>query len=171
MGYMAHSASHTTIVGDINEILDHMRQNHTPKKSPSHMERDEKERVQRVRHYNRFVGKDTEESYYRVVTVCKLLFYDITHHTNMHIISRYAEGIDSISPEDIEKIYYDSPGEDYVVKTPDTEYRIYKGDIRRIYRFYCDIPDSVEYDLVCDGSQVYTTAKHNETVRIPVFSK
>ncbi|MBN1785977.1 MAG: hypothetical protein JW825_03155 [Candidatus Methanofastidiosa archaeon] len=168
---MPEAQKHTKIINDVLSIIDHMRNNldlymvENAIEEPSEQQIEEGKAVR----YGIFKNDNERDHYYSDVAICRFLFYDIANGTNIEKLSRYNPGIANIDPGKIEKVYYDEESEEFVIRVADEDFRIYRGDIRYIYPFYCQFNDSIEYELVFDGDKAYSYPKFNDGFEITIF--
>ncbi|MHC1609962.1 MAG: hypothetical protein ACXQS3_07115 [Candidatus Methanofastidiosia archaeon] len=160
----------TAILGKVEDLLEFLKNDGSLKEKSIALSQDIEIRG-RINYYSSFLNLDKGEQYYRNVTICKLIYYDLCNKTNLHLLSQYAPGIENIDQKDILKVRFYPKYEEFVIFTKDKTYTIYKGDIQYIYRFYCQVPDIQEFELVYDGDGVFTFSKFNDEDKIPVFEQ
>ena len=166
---MARKPPHTRVLGDMDALIAFLRQTHVP--APPSANEEAEDTSWRVRQYERFTDLDPEESYYRIVSVCKLLYRDLASGASRAHLERYAPGIAGLDVSALVRIRYDAEAEEYVILAKGAEYRIYRGDIRYLYPLYCIVPDAAEYELAYDGEDVVSYSLISDTDPIPVFSQ
>jgi len=152
------------IINDVSSVLEHMKENRD-------FYLQQREPVQtivstprkRSPRYDLFLNDTERDHYFSDVTLCRFLFFDIARKTNLEGLKRYLPKIAEIDYREIEKIYYESESEEFVIRTKNDELRIYRGDMRYIYPFYCQVRDPIEYELVFEDDKVYSIDKFNDS--------
>ncbi|RZN46195.1 hypothetical protein EF808_05930 [archaeon] len=159
---------HTVILGDISEIIEHIK-NHTPEGRTIEQYVPEDDAFEYRRRYRLIREDKRPENYYRNVAICKMLYSDLVHGTNLTRLEKYAPGISSVDPEDVVRIRYLPEDEDFVIRTTHDTFRIYKGDVQYIYPLYCHVRDNTEFELAYEDDRVITFHIFDDTGAIDVF--
>jgi hypothetical protein len=158
----------TIILGDISEILEHIK-THTPEGRSIEEYIPEEDAYERRRRYRLIREDKRPESYYRNVAICKMLYSDLLHRTNLTRLEKYAPGISSVEPSDIIKIRYVPDEEDFVIRTHKGTFRIYRADVQYLYPLYCHVRDNTEFELAYEDDTVITYHIFDDTGAIDVF--
>jgi hypothetical protein len=158
------SHKRTSILNDVFAVIEHMNANKEKyMHSVSSIEDNDNELPKpNGPRYSLLSNSTEKDHYYSDVAICRFLFYDIYRGTNLTRLLNYVPQLRNVDYTEIEKIYFDSEPEEFVISLHSREIRIYRGDVKYIYPFFCQIRDSVEYELVFDGDKVYSLNKFND---------
>gem|GEM_PF-2731144 len=166
---MSLSYKHTSILNDVSSVIEHMKANKElyAHRKPLH-ESDDNESESAGPRYNLLLNDNDRDHYYSDVAICRFLFYDIRRGADRSRLLRHIPQIGSVDPKEIEKIFFDPESEEFVILSRSGEIRIYRGDIRYIYPYYCQIRDPIEYELAYEGDKVYSYNKFNDESEAPI---